>query len=389
MWSISPAFREALTAPVHTMAVKAQVLDPSFNVVDGGEFYSVSTERFIQNYIVDGNVDVDTGRATRRNFTLQLLNEDGEFSPNSNWAGLFYVNRLVRLWRGIDFGTSVEWVPIGTFFIDHADVIVERNMSMVTLSGSDGWKQLTKAQLGYTKNYAVGTGINVVIKDLAQRAGVSFFLFDPLLDRTSDERTLNVALKVERDDLLGEVITKLAHDFGIDVYFDALGRLTTQDFRSPEDQATVWSYEPGETNNLLSLRVSYKDDNLYNHVMIVGTGDKDNIVVANRQNTDPASPTSISNIGRRTLKYESEYISTQAAAEAAADYYYLRHVTVDEDVTGEAICNPAFEGNDVVSVVEEDFTGLDRRYRLKSFSIPLASSRQTFKLTRAIDVSGA
>ena len=391
MWSISPAFRAALVAPVHTMAVRAQVLDTDFNVVAGGEFYSESTERFIQNYIVDGSVDVDVSRATRRNFTMQLLNPDGEFSPGSDWAGLFYVNRLIRIWRGIDFGSSIEWVPVGTFFIDHADIIVERNMSMVTLAGSDGWKQLAKAQLGYTRKYAEGTGINIVIKDLAQRCGVNTFLFDPLTDggRTSDSRTLNKALKVEQDDFLGEVIAKLAKDFGIDCYFDALGRLVTQDFTDSRDRATVWTYAPGDDNNLLSLRVSYKDDNLFNHVMVWATGDKDNLIISNRQDTDPTSPTRIAAIGRRTFKYETDTISTQAAADAAARKLFNTVIVVNEDITGEAICNPAFEGNDVVALREDEFTFINRRYRLLSFSVPLASSRQTFKFARAIDVDGS
>lgn len=52
MWNISPAFRAAIQSPVHTMAVKAQVLDTNFNVVEGGEFYDTGNERHIQSYIV-------------------------------------------------------------------------------------------------------------------------------------------------------------------------------------------------------------------------------------------------------------------------------------------------------------------------------------------------
>ena len=101
MWSISPAFRAAIQSPVHTMTVKAQVLDTAFNVVAGGEFYDTANERHIQNYIVDGAVDADQARATRRAMNMSLMNPDAEFTPNSEWGGLFYVNRLIRIWRAI------------------------------------------------------------------------------------------------------------------------------------------------------------------------------------------------------------------------------------------------------------------------------------------------
>lgn len=389
MWNVTPRFRQALISPVHTFAVRAQVLDTDLNVVEGGEFYSVSTERYIQNYIVDGSVDVDTTRQTRRTFTLQLLNPDAQFSPGSDWAGLFYVNRLIRIWRGIDYGSDVEWVPAGTFFIDHADVIVERNMSMVVMSGSDGWKKFTKAQLGVAKSYAAGLHVNTVIRDLADRSGVTSMVFDDLLDRDIDARTLNKKLTVEANDKVADVVAKLGVDFGIDIYFDPLGRLVTQDFRTPEDQATVWTYAPGDDNNLLSLRVTYNDDDLYNHVRVTGTGDKDAVVVANLFDYDPASPTNIDAIGRRTFAYESDSISTTAMAVATANRLFVQKVVVNEDITGEAICNPAFEGNDVVAVREDEFTNLNNRYRIRSFSIPLASSRQSFKFHRAMNISGS
>ena len=161
MWAVSTSFLDALSSPVHSIRIRAQVLDTECNVVAGGEFYEANMKRTeIQNIIVDGNVDLDIERGPRRKFQMQLLNKEAEFSPTSDWAGMFYVDRLIRLWRGIQLGTETEWVPIGTFMVDDADVIVERNMSMVVLSGQDLWKKLNKSELARAKSFPVGTNAN-------------------------------------------------------------------------------------------------------------------------------------------------------------------------------------------------------------------------------------
>jgi hypothetical protein len=385
MWPRSSAFDEAILAPVHTVAIRAEVLDTDdWSVVD--TFYANGQAKYVQNYIVDGTVDVDSSRATRRTFNMNLLNPDGEFSPGSNWAGLFYVDRLVRLWRGIDYGSTEEYVPIGTFFIDHADVVVERNMSMAVLSGSDGWKKLTKAQLGFARSYASGLSVNTVLQDLLGKCGVTRYILDDLLDRATNAKTLNVTLAVERDDKLSDVVMKLATDFGLDAYFDPMGYFVTQDFRDPADSATVWTYDPDQNATLLSVRASYSDDTLYNHVFVVGNGDKDAIVYSNCEDNEPTSPTRIASIGRRTLKYESDGIATQEAADAACRALFFQNVLVSEDIGLDTICHPAFEANDVLALREATYAKLDTTYRIRSFSVPLASSRSSLKLQRAVNV---
>ena len=149
-----------------------------------------------------------------------------------------------------------------------------------------------------------------------------------------------------------------------------------------------WRYRPQEAGGqLISLKVSYKDDTLFNDIVVVGTADKKNPVTVRMTDTDPSSPTNIYNIGRRTFKYESDEIENEAQAERAALKLFYRHFVVQEDVTLEVICNPAFEGNDAIHVTEDDFSGVDRAYRVRSFSIPLSGSRQSIKLQRLVDVS--
>lgn len=385
MWSTSPAFKAALESPVHTMAVKAQVLDTDFNVVEGGEFFDTGSTGEVQNFIADGSVDLDIARTVRRHFTLSLLNENGEFSPTSDWAGLFYVDRLIRIWRGIRIGNSVEYVPLGTFAIDAADVVAERNMSIVALAGSDLWKKLVKAKLGGPVKYTSGTSVVDVIEDLAARAGVTMFVLDDLSHRTSNTRNIQADINYERKAVIGDEISKLATDWALDVYFDQLGRMVVEE--SGLSRSPVWTYRTGETTTLLTAKVSYTDDRLYNHIIVTGTADENNPIYAEAEDDNPASPTSIDRIGRRTFEYESKFIANASQAQQTANSLLAQHLLVVEDVELDTICNPAFEGNDVLQIEEEEFTRLNRQLRIRSFTVPLSSSRQTIKLKRDFTVS--
>lgn len=409
MWNISPAFRAAITSPVHTMTVKAEVLDSDFNVVVGGTFYdtgrndglvvpgiSEDDPRWdsalmgnrragtIQNYIVDGSVDVDVSRGTRRTMNLSMLNPDAEFSPNSDWGGLFYVNRLIRVWRGVMVGSNEELVPVGTFMIDSADVIAERNMSIVALMGSDLFKKVNKAKFGAPKKWAAGTDITTVIKEMAELAGVNRFIVDDLSHRTTQTRQIQAALNFERDAVIGDEILSLGTAWGLDIYFDPMGRMVIEELRL--NRAPVWSYRPGEDTSLLTVTASYKDELLYNHVMVAGTADENNLVYAEAEDNDPASPTYVEDIGRRTLMYESSYIATVAQAQDTANKLLAQNTKVVEDIELQTICNPAYEGNDVLAVREDSFTLIDRSMRIQSFSVPLSSSRQTIRLRRMVTV---
>lgn len=383
MWNISPAFRAAIESPVHTMAVRAQVLDTDFRVVEGGEFYDTGNERRIQAYIVDGQVDADSTRPTRRTMNLSLLNPEAEFTPDSSWGGLFYVNRLIRVWRGVRFSDGTEeYAPIGTFMIDTTDVVAERNMSIVAITGSDMWKMMSKAQFGRPRKWAEGTPIQTVIKEMAEICGVSRFNLDDLSHRSTQERQIQKDLNFERGAVIGDEIAKLGTDWGLDVYFDQMGRLVSEDTRLKE--AAVWEFKPGEDSSLLVVKASYKDESLYNHVVVTGTADEQNPVFGIASDTDATSPTSIDRIGRRTFMYESKYIATEAQAQDVAEKLLAKHRRVAEDIELQAVCNPAWEGGDVVRVTERDFIKVDRRYRIQSFSVPLSSSRQTIRLHRMV-----
>lgn len=137
---------------------------------------------------------------------------------------------------------------------------------------------------------------------------------------------------------------------------------------------------------LLSVRASYTDENLYNHTLVVASGNKAQIYYGEVKDIDPDSPTNIDAIGDRVLKIETDLITTQTTANKAAKKAFLDNALISEDIAVDAICMPAFEGNDVIGIKEPTFAKIERNFRLQSFNIPLTTSRQSLKVKRVIDL---
>jgi hypothetical protein len=139
---------------------------------------------------------------------------------------------------------------------------------------------------------------------------------------------------------------------------------------------------------LLSMRRSFNDDNLYNKVIIIGTGDRQGEnkppVRASREDNNPRSKTNIQLIGERVYLFSSDKISTQNEADRALDRAWRLRFQLSEEIESNVLVNPALEADDVIRFYEPDFAKIDGRYRLSAFNIPFVTSRQTLRASNII-----
>jgi hypothetical protein len=394
MWNISTAFANQLRNPNHQISAKAQLLDAAYREIPDGEFFTPGADDF-QDYIVDGNVDVDRDRGTRRTAEITILNKDGEFTPSGlpDYTGKFYVNRIIRLYRGVIHPAGpAMYVPVGTFMVDAIDTIVERNMSTVNLTLSDPWKKFTKALVTRTQTYPAGTHFNTIVRDFASWSGADYPLAPALDDLIGPERsaantTLQSKLTMERGENRGEILKTLADRFGVDLYFNVEGRLVSHDRRDPKDGVTVWHFYTSARNDgmLVSVRRTMSDDNLYNHVFVIGLGNETAPVIWEKKNTDNSSFTSIDRLGQRVLIYESQTWKTYEQVKEAGERFWAKRFNLFEDITIDTICNPALEADDVIHITEPT-SRVDSRFRIRQMNIPLTTSKQTIHTSRNVYV---
>lgn len=390
MQKMSQAFQRELRRE-HQYATKVEMLDTDFKPVEGKTLFSANNTNEITNFISDGNIDVDTTRGTRRTAELTLLNPSSEFTPatagfdaTGPWTGEVYLNRIVRIHRGLYVVDNPEYVCVGTFMIDNAEVISERNMSLVVITLSDLWKKLSKSYTLRPQNYPVGTAYVDILLDLLAVTGADEPLapiIDNLSGRSSEEKTISEKLTVEEGTSRGDKMKELAEGWDIDVYFDPYGRFILQDRKDAKDKIEVWQfYSSADRDGMLtSLRRAFTDDNLYNHVIVVGGGDTP--VRVERIDTDPRSNTNVNLIGDRVLLIKDDKVTSTEKANKALDKAWANRFQIAETITAETICNPALEGDDVIRITERDFAKVDATYRLAQFTVPLVTTKQTLQAT--------
>jgi hypothetical protein len=390
VWNISQAFRQELRSPNQQTAARAQLLDADFKEIPDGDFFTAGADDF-QDFIVDGNVDIDITRGTRRTAELTLLNENGNFTPDgtaADYDGKFYVNRNVRLYRGVVLsGGTTIYAPIGTFMIDSIDVLIERNMSLMNMTLSDHWKKLEKSLITFTGSHPVGTQINTSIKSLAGYAGADYPLapaLDPLTGRSST--TLTTALKFERGTSRGDLLKEISTKYGIDIYFNQEGRLVSNDRKNPKDAQEVWHFYSSSSTissgMLVSVRRTLSDDNLANHIFVIGTGNPTSPVIYEARMTTASNPFNVDRIGDRVKILEGNW-KTQAQVDAAGAKLWDTKYNLAEEVVIDTICNPALEGDDVIRITHP-YAKLDDVYRIASMNVPLTTSKQTIRCIRNV-----
>jgi hypothetical protein len=417
MWTMSEAMRQGLRRE-HQVATKVVLLDTEFRPVEGGVIYAGGVpadatvnelaaharRHELTNFVVDGSIDVDTERATRRTSELTLVNPSAQFTPSTEdfrpegpWVGLIYLNRLVRIHRGIFINGVPEYVPVGTFMIDRANVIAERNMSLVNLTMSDLWKKMAKSYTDRAYNFAKNSWYNDIIETLINDAGgyhpSLMPSIDPLNGRETEDKRINKILTIEDGTSRGDFLKDLVQTWDIDMYYDPMGRIKTEDRKSAADRRSVWHFYADRsvrgtgadehTGMLISVNREFTDDNLYNHVIVVGGADKD-IIRREKADTDPRSKTNIALIGDRVWRLEDDKLDTVAKVNKALDRAWAIRFQLGETIQCETISNPALEGDDVVRITDTRYAKVDATYRLRRFTVPLVSSRQDIQAANII-----
>lgn len=393
-----PQFQQEIAGD-HQPIVKVEMLNT--DLIPVGESLYSDPRGQVQNIVSDGNVDVDIERGTRRTAELTFLNPSGEWSPSTEgmdpdgwYTGLIYINRAVRIWRGVKVGALEMYVPVGTFLIDQSEVIVEQNMSMVNLTMSDFWKKLHKSKWTWNGHYDKGTFYYDIVRDILDKAGVPLegpmgANLDWLHDRDIEDKRIQRKMNFSVGESRGERLLKMGEKWDLNFYFDPLGIFHSEDRTKDRYKQERWHFASsptwgGSTGGLISVTRTFNDDNLYNHVVVIGTGNEKEVVRASRQDDAWWSKTGIPRIGQRTLVIETDHISKQWQANRALNRAWDKRFRIAETITAEVVCNPLLEADDVVRITEREYAKVDGRYRLRRFNVPLITSRQTIEASNIL-----
>lgn len=286
--------------------------------------------------VVGGDVTFDRGAAIRSRCALSLRDPDRTVTA--------YGHEL-RVWRGVTFpdGTP-ELLALGTFPVQSVRRV--EPFGDVVATCLDRSQLVIDAKFEDTYVVASGTNYADAIEDLiADGVDGLEFLFPTTTETTP-------LLTFDAGDDRWEAARRMARSLGNELLFDGLGRcvMRAEPTFAAEAVTTI-----GDGVNLVTVAEGQDRGPAFNKV--IATSSNSALGASYRGvavDDDPASPTYYDgNFGRKPKFYPSEFIASQAQADAAAAAVLAAELGVASAADFTAAPDPRLETSDVVFVNNE------------------------------------
>jgi hypothetical protein len=159
------------------------------------------------------------------------------------------------------------------------------------------------------------------------------------------------------------------------LFFNAQGYLVLRLALDPVLSPVAYTIQTGPiVGNLTGYTKSVNDTRIYNHILVTGeSADQETVPVwAEALNTEPSSPTRISELGDRLYQYTSSFITTTAQAQTVADNFLKIHALEEFNLDFSSITFPWLEAGEIVEFIDpRPSPGQPTRFLLSSITLPL------------------
>lgn len=330
--------------------------------------------------VTAGGVTLDAKAEARGRLDLTIV-DDGTgalipTTPNSTLAP--YGNEL-RVSRGIQYTDgTIEVVPLGVFRIDDANIVDSSDALTVQISGLDRSARITDARIEEPLTIPAGTNVaTAILTNL-----ITPVMPDVVTSFVTTALTVPQTVAVEQDSRW-----KLAQDIataaGLRLYFNGIGTLVLAAAPTTDPVATL---AEGTNGVLLSAGRGWTRRGTFNRV--IATGENTGLTapvrgIATDDNID--SPTFyFGPFGPVPRWYQSQFITTQAQAEAAADGILARELGTTQSVNFGTIVLPHLEPDDA-ALITRVRAGINETHVIDSLNIPLTVDQPMTGQTRAVN----
>lgn len=282
--------------------------------------------------------------------------------------------RISKLIPHIDEDDStVEWVPLGVFDFEDAEISDDENGIEISLSGLDisgiiaanAWESI------YTQPKDKNLGL--VIQDvISNRYPAATFNF--VSTEATAPATLTFGAQAQNNPW--QDCLDVAEKCGCELYVDPYGVFTMRDEPDPEVGNPVWTFTDRAKTTMTALKRRLTKSETKNYIVV--TGESSGNTVPARGVAYDDDPTSASywlgRLGKRVLRITSKLIGDDNAAVVMARAQLLRRKNLTETVSIDAITNAAVQESDIVKV-ERAVSKLSGNFLIDRMTIPFDSEK--------------
>lgn len=378
-----------------------------------GYMTKYNTRAFIQSGSL--NVSLNNGQRRRANITLSNLDGAFEYNVNKVWFG-----QKVRLSMGVLLPDDTEfYLPQGVFYIKDPQNTFKPSDKTVSFPLYDKWAYLDGSLAGkIAEAYQVKVPTQEEINNgattpnvfEAMKAILTLSKYDhlqttdtlkmidsvpPIFTNYYNDKVYNVEysdgtvlVDISYTQLPYTITENAGGNYGSlllqlnDTYvgligYDPTGALRvepSQDDISDSDKPVLWNFTP-YNSQLLGISETMKNSEVYNHIVVVGTGKSGKEVWGSASNYDPTSDTNINIIGIKPyVENKSEYWNATQCADLA-EWLLKRKTVLQKSVNIE--CSQMFHlmENRLITVQRTDKKGKPvERHLINSFTIPIGET---------------
>lgn len=357
MWPVSPLWIPALTAS-HKITNRVEVWR-------GDSLLGSLPE-------ADATVSCTAKNRVRRSLGLVVPESYFPSEPDDLLAP--YGNEL-RVFRGIDYGSSSEEVPVFRGLVKQVDSR-KRFDGQLTVTADDLMAVVNDARFEQPRAAPVINttgGIAALIVEVAP--GGTAVVIDP----TVKDAAIPSGLLWDRD--RGQAVDDLAVSIGGEVWFDPSGvpRITTPALLS---DPAVWTLADGVGGTVVSDARTVSRDGVYSVVVVViERSDGSAPILVSVADTDPTSPTYADGpFGRVPRFYKSPLVVSVDQAVTAGQALLAKSTGLTRSRVIECVPNPALEAGDRVDI---DVAGVVEQHIVDSFTLPLGATGPMQLTTRS------
>ncbi len=343
--------------------------------------------------IVDGSFTVDYNATVRRQATLSVYDESGTLIPKVASDLLSPFTTRIQGFRGIQLppGSPYPTPPDGAELLPQGVFKIAKLALAEQSSGSTG----SGGGIGNSGQGASGSGgrlLALTLLDVSSQAQQN--LADPVgIDGgTPVEQAIIILLRTVLPTmqfrfpttgftcpplLITEVknvwteAQNLAISIGMDIMLDRNGVCILAPRMGAASTAFVWEFTEDENATSWSMNRALSSDMLPNVVVVVSTNSATPGVKGVAADMDPASPTyRYGPYGQNVETIKSDRITSSDQAQRAAQGLLARKLGTAEQVTFDAIPNPALDVGDTVVLTRRSMGLYGQRMIVSKITMP-------------------
>ena len=329
--------------------------------------------------VTSGSISVDAGRDDRRTGSFEFFNEDNSMD---HAPGSFWYDKIIKAYRGVETSTEILLWQVGEFLID--DIKTQHFPHTVKISCRDYASKLKADEFAFTTTFASGTTPESLIRTIASNGGI--LTSRMILPVTGKVTGKNFTFEAGKDRM--GAIHDVATAYGYEVFFDARGSMVMREYIDPTLSPLEFSFVTGVDGTVAAIGKESSKNRIYNHIVVTGGDSVIAPIYAEAENNDPSSPTNIDEIGRRTYRYTSSFLTTVQQCQNVADKFLKIHALEEYNIDLETLVIPWLEASDTIEFIDPDpDPDQPTRFYLHNFAIPLMLGTMKVNGRRVTSVS--